>query len=156
MKALPHSLLSGKEDPRNFRFDGNNTYLNYRAYFTYTYFTYIVSYVAVFIFSLSLIFLSTVSLAATHIITQSGEQFSEPFIKIENNDTIKFVNLDTVNHRLVFSYKGQQDKLTMIKPGESQDVVLDKSGIYDISCANHPDMKMTVYIPYVLKISNRK
>ena len=141
MKALSHTLL-----PRI-----GNSYK-----FIFTYFTYIVTYVAIIVFGIGCLFHSSQSYAATHIITQSAEQFSEPFLKIETNDTIKFVNLDTVNHRLVFSYKGQQDKLAMIKPGESQDVVLDKSGIYDISCANHPDMKMTVYIPFVLKISNRQ
>jgi len=116
------------------------------------YLTYVITYV----FCFGFLFGSSPCAAATHIITQSGIEFSEPFLKIESNDTIKFVNLDTVNHRLIFSYKGQQEKLAMIKPGESQNVVLDKSGIYDVSCTNHPTMKMTVYVPYVLKLSNLK
>jgi len=113
-----------------------------------------VKLISAFAFAFFILFNSSPCTAATHVVTQTGLEFSEVFLKMENNDTIKFVNLDTVNHRLIFAYKGRQEQLAMIKPGESQDVVLDKSGVYDVSCANHPNMKLTVYIPYVLKISN--
>jgi plastocyanin len=102
----------------------------------------------------SSLFLASISAQAdTHIITQEHMEFSDIFLKMENNDTIKFVNLDTVNHRLVFSYKGQEEKLAWIKPGDSQEVLLDRSGIYDVHCLNHPEMKLTVFIPHVASLT---
>lgn len=91
--------------------------------------------------------------ADTHVITQANHKFSDIFLKMQSNDTIKFVNLDTVNHRLVFTYKGRKEKLSPLEPGNSQEIVLDSAGIYDVYCLNHPEMKMTVFIPYVANLT---
>ena len=91
--------------------------------------------------------------AETHVITQDQKKFSDIFLKMENNDTIKFVNLDTVKHRLVFTHKGHQRQLHAIDPGKAQELTLPDSGIYDIQCRHHPEMKLTVFIPYVAKVT---
>lgn len=96
---------------------------------------------------------TSVFAASTFTIKQENHKFSEMYLKIENNDTLKFVNLDTVNHRLVFSHKGEQEHMGAIKPGSSQEVTFTHSGIYDIQCKHHPEMKLTVFIPHVVKLS---
>lgn len=86
-------------------------------------------------------------------VKQQDHKFSEMYLKIENNDVLKFVNLDSVNHRLVFSHKGEQEHMGAIEPGNSQEVTFSRSGIYDIQCKHHPEMKLTVFIPHVVKLS---
>ena len=91
--------------------------------------------------------------ADTHVITQQEKKFSDVFLKIENNDIIKFVNLDTVKHRLVYSHRGHQEQLQAVEPGKEQEITFSDPGIYDIQCKHHPEMKLTVYIPYVVKLT---
>lgn len=86
-------------------------------------------------------------------IQQKDHKFSELFVKVKNNDVIKFVNLDTVNHRLVFSHKGRQEQMNAIEPGKSQEVTLSNSGIYDVQCKHHPEMKLTIFVPYSAKLT---
>jgi len=93
--------------------------------------------------------------AETRVVTQDDKQFSDMFIKLNNNDTIKFVNLDSVKHRLVFSHKGQEEKLSEISPGNSQELMLAEPGVYDIHCMHHPEMKLTVFIPYVVNLTKK-
>lgn len=86
-------------------------------------------------------------------INQKDHKFSELFLKIKNDDVLKFVNLDSVNHRLVFTHKDQQEQMNTIKPGKSQEVTFKSPGIYDIQCKIHPEMKLTIFIPYVAKLT---
>ena len=97
--------------------------------------------------------LTTPVIADTHIITQQHKKFSDMFVKMENDDVLKFVNLDSVKHRLIFTHKGRQEQLHSIEPGKEQEITLHDSGIYDIQCKHHPSMKLTVYVPHVVKMT---
>lgn len=85
-----------------------------------------------------------------HVIQQKDHQFSELFLKMKNDDVLKFVNMDNVKHRLVFSHKGKQEVMNSIKPGTTQEVTFSQSGLYDVQCQHHPEMKLTIFIPYPL------
>ncbi|NOZ53177.1 MAG: hypothetical protein GXP08_08555 [Gammaproteobacteria bacterium] len=91
---------------------------------------------------------TTWAYAREHVVKQEGHQFSDLFLKLENNDVIRFVNLDSVNHKLTFSYKEDKELFTDIGPGASQIIEFGSPGVYDVECHLHPDMKLTVFIPY--------
>ena len=107
---------------------------------------------------LTIFVMSPVSVMAKDVFTinQKDHKFSEMFVKVKNNDVIRFVNLDSVNHRLVFMHKGQQEQMNDIKPGKSQEVSFSQPGIYDVVCKIHPEMKLTIFIPYVANLSKTK
>lgn len=89
----------------------------------------------------------------SYTIKQQDHQFSELFIKVKSEDVIKFVNLDSVDHRLIFRHKGQQEQLKAITPGSSQEITFSHAGIYDVQCQHHPEMKLTIFIPYVANLN---
>lgn len=93
--------------------------------------------------------MSTPSLKAeeTHTINQKDHMFSEIFIKVKNDDVVKFVNLDSVKHRLIFTHKGQREEMNAVEPGKSQEVKFSHAGIYDVQCKIHPEMKLTIFVP---------
>ena len=96
---------------------------------------------------------STLHAKEPYTIKQQDHQFSELFIKVKNDDVIKFVNLDSVNHRLIFWHKGQQEQMKAITPGSSQEITFSHSGIYDVRCKHHPEMKLTIFVPYVANLN---
>lgn len=91
----------------------------------------------------------------SYTVKQKDRKFSELFLKLKNKDVIKFVNLDSVNHRLIFTHKGQQEQLNAITPGGSQEVTFSHSGIYDVQCKHHPEMKLTIFVPYVANMTKK-
>lgn len=95
------------------------------------------------------------ALAREHIVTQEATSFSELFLKIEHDDVVKFVNLDSVNHKLTLSHHKLSSIETVLAPGESQSIVFSKPGVYDVICHIHPSMKMTVYVPHVDVVLNQ-
>ena len=108
--------------------------------------------------SLTLAFLTIIASTAVYAkdpytIKQKDLKFSELFVKLKSDDVIKFVNLDSVNHRLVFSHKGQQEQMNAITPGSSQEITFSHSGIYDVQCKHHPEMKLTIFVPYVANLT---
>lgn len=96
-------------------------------------------------------YLSTAA-ASEHIITQEGNQFSQVFLKVENNDIIRFVNHDSVKHQIRFSHKGRDHQLDELNPGKTQEIAVNQSGLFDISCGIHPDMKLTIFVRPSVKV----
>lgn len=90
----------------------------------------------------------------SHTVQQKDHKFSELFLKVKNNDVIKFVNLDSVNHKLIFSHKGRQEHMNAIEPGKTQEISFSHSGIYDVQCKHHPEMKLTIFVPYAAKLTS--
>lgn len=93
--------------------------------------------------------------AKEHVVTQEATTFSELFIKVEHDDVIKFINLDSVNHKLTFSHHKLATIETELEPGESQTIIFSKPGVYDVTCHIHPHMKMTVFVPHVDVVLNQ-
>ena len=90
---------------------------------------------------------------AEFLITQQGETFSELFLKIGNNDVVKFINQDSVTHKLSVSYKSKSHTFDDLSPGTSQAIEFNKPGLYDIECSIHENMKLTVFVPHIMKAS---
>jgi plastocyanin len=94
--------------------------------------------------------------AQEHVVTQENNRFSEVFLKLENNDKLKIVNLDSVNHKITFLYKDREQLVAELEPGDSRIIELSGPGLYDIKSRTHPEMAMTIYIPHPLKIDGGK
>ena len=90
--------------------------------------------------------------AQEHVINQVDNKFSEVFLKVGSKDKIKIVNLDSVHHKISFLYKDREQLVTELEPGGSQVIELSSPGLYDIRSQLHPEMRMTVYVPHVVKI----
>lgn len=91
--------------------------------------------------------------AREHVINQVDNKFSEVFLKMGSKDKIKIVNLDSVHHKISFLYKDREQLVTELEPGGSQVIELSSPGLYDIRSQLHPEMRMTVYVPHVVKIN---
>ncbi|WP_455221432.1 cupredoxin domain-containing protein [Kaarinaea lacus] len=104
------------------------------------------------IIGVALAWITGISEAREHVVNQIDNKFSEVFLKVGSKDKIKIVNLDSVNHKISFLYKDEEQLVTELKPGGSQVIELNSPGIYDIKSPLHPEMSMTVYVPHVVKI----
>ena len=108
------------------------------------------------IVGLILVWFTATASAQEHVITQENNKFSEVFMKLEHNDKIKIVNLDTVNHKISFLYKDKEQLVAELKPGMSQTIELRSPGIYDIKSHVHPEMQLTVYVPHTVKMGVKR
>lgn len=64
-------------------------------------------------------------------------------ITLHLGDSLVFKNLDTIAHNVV----GVNFDLNVQKPGAiSTPQIFDKAGVYEISCAIHPKMKLKVIV----------
>ena len=99
----------------------------------------------------SALYFSTAA-ASEHVITQKANQFSEVFLKVENNDIIRFINRDSVKHQIRFEHKGRSHELDLLTPGKSQEIAVNQSGLFDITCSIHPDMKLTIFVRPSVKV----
>lgn len=106
----------------------------------------------VIIVGLVLSWVTGISEAREHVVNQENNKFSEVFLKVGSKDKIKIVNLDSIKHKISFLYKDQEQLVAELKPGGSQVIELKSPGLYDIKSQQYPEMKMTVYVPYAVKI----
>ena len=104
------------------------------------------------VFGVILVFFADASGARELVINQENNKFSEVFLKIGSKDKIKIVNLDSVNHKISFLYRDQEQLVAELEPGATQVIELNSPGLYDIKSYAHPEMKMTAYVPPVIKI----
>jgi cytochrome c peroxidase len=101
-----------------------------------------------------LVFTSTV-LAEQHTVTEEDTKFSEPFLKVGINDTVRFINNDGVTHNISIRIKNSLRNYGKLPPGKDQIVDFPQAGVYDITCSIHPDMKMTVFARDNILVSTR-
>ena len=99
-------------------------------------------YLAICSFAL---FMGSVS-AEEHVISQSNLKFSPPIKVIKPGDTLTFKNADTVVHNIVSQTEDFQFDLGKFKPGMVRSLQFKSTGVVDIECTVHPDMKMTLFI----------
>jgi plastocyanin len=100
----------------------------------------------VIIGAIALVTVSTFAFAADHLVTQKGRLFSVDSITIKKGDTITFFNDDTVPHNIMSDSPGSQFNLGSQQPGSSTPVTFNTAGEFNVICAIHPRMKMTVTV----------
>jgi plastocyanin len=76
---------------------------------------------------------------------QANKTFNPGDVQVKVGDSVKFNNDDTVTHAVLV--KGPQEtNLGQIKPGDAKSVSFDQAGTYDVKCAIHPKMKLTITV----------
>jgi plastocyanin len=84
--------------------------------------------------------------AAEYIISQEGKKFAPETVDAKVGDTLRFQNDDRVGHTVYSETPGFDFTIGKQKPGESDVVALDKAGEFEVRCAIHPRMKLTVVV----------
>ncbi len=84
--------------------------------------------------------------AANQVVTQKGKQFSPRVLDIKVGDTVTFRNDDKHRHNVYSRTSGHTFRIKKQKPGQSNDVVFDRTGEIKVRCAMHPKMKMVITV----------
>ncbi len=84
--------------------------------------------------------------AAEYRIYQKGKQFSVTTLSAQVGDTVVFVNDDKFAHNIYSETPGFEFNYRKQMPGENDILVLDKSIDFEVRCAIHPRMKMSISV----------
>ena len=84
--------------------------------------------------------------AAEYTISQKGKQFSVTTLSAQVGDTVVFDNDDKFAHNIYSETPGFEFDFRKQMPGEKDTLVLDKAVVFDVKCAIHPRMKMTISV----------
>lgn len=85
--------------------------------------------------------------APQHVISQAGRIFSPREITIRKNETIQIVNDDgdLLHHVYIDSDRMTFDSGDQ-KPGSKTNITFTSAGDFNVLCAIHPKMKLTVHV----------
>ncbi len=84
--------------------------------------------------------------AAEYTISQKGKQFSVTTLSAQVGDTVVFANDDRFAHNIYSDTPGFEFDFRKQMPGEKDILVLDKAIVFDVKCAIHPRMKVTISV----------
>ena len=79
-------------------------------------------------------------------VNQANKAFDPGAVTVKTGDTVDFANGDTVAHNVYTRGTPQDFSLGVIKPGDDKKVTFSTPGTYEVKCAIHPGMKMTVTV----------
>ena len=100
--------------------------------------------IAAIIIAGTLAFAATAS-AEEVTVGQANKTFNPGDLQVKVGDSVKFNNDDTVAHAVLV--KGPHEtNLGQMKPGDAKSVSFDQAGTYDVKCAIHPKMKLTITV----------
>ena len=81
------------------------------------------------------------------LVDQRGLRFSQQSVSIKVGDTLHFHNNDDVIHNImVLDADDEATDEGLQKPGEVITAKFEQAGEYQVRCAIHPKMKMTVSV----------
>jgi plastocyanin len=89
---------------------------------------------------------TTAGAAETHTITMAGMAYAPAIITARVGDGIRFINDDTADHVVFVPTVGHAIDLGGQKPGEARDMKLMKAGRFEVECANHDHMLLTIEV----------
>jgi len=91
--------------------------------------------------------LASTAQAATLNVDQNNLKFSPNTLTVKAGDTVSYLNNDDVTHNInVIDAEGDPDDKGLQKPKQTITAKFDKPGEYQVRCAIHPKMKMTVTV----------
>jgi plastocyanin len=79
-------------------------------------------------------------------VNQANKTFDPGAVTIKPGDTVDFVNGDTIAHNVMTRGSPEDFSLGTMKPGDEKKTTFTTSGVYDVRCAIHPGMKMTITV----------
>src|SRR5436305_30733 len=94
----------------------------------------------------AMVALATLAYAADVKVNQVNKSFDPGDLTIKAGDTVDFVNSDTVTHNVFTRGSPQDFSLGSMKPGDDKAVTFSTAGVYEVRCAIHPIMKMTITV----------
>jgi plastocyanin len=80
------------------------------------------------------------------VVAQKNKAFSQAKLSIHPGDKVTFRNDDAFVHNVFSLTDAQPFDLGTATLGQSKSVTFAKAGTYDIECAIHPEMKLTVVV----------
>jgi plastocyanin len=84
--------------------------------------------------------------AAEVTVGQKGKAFSKTEVTIKVGDTIVFENDDDVTHNVFCKAEGCQFNTKGQAPAAKFSQKFEKEGTFEVRCAIHPKMKLTVHV----------
>jgi cytochrome c peroxidase len=86
------------------------------------------------------------SAATTVTVDQKNLKFSIPMLKISKGDSVEFKNSDDTSHNITIAGPDFVANSGLQGPGEPFKAPLVRPGVYKVSCAIHPNMRMTIVV----------
>ena len=84
--------------------------------------------------------------AQEYTVTQKNKAFSAATLTVHAGDKVNFRNEDAFVHNVFSLTDAQPFDLGTYPQGQAKTVTFAKPGTYDIECAIHPEMKLTVVV----------
>jgi plastocyanin len=81
-----------------------------------------------------------------HTVGQKNKEFSTQEITVKPGDTVVFANDDDVAHNVFCNNPDCKFNAKIQTPGTKSPVKFEKEGTYEVRCAIHPKMKLTVTV----------
>jgi plastocyanin len=90
--------------------------------------------------------ISGICWAATIAVDQKNIAFSVSRLVVNRGDTVTFTNSDPTSHNLLITGGGLTIDSGLQRPGVAFKAPFMKSGTYQVTCAIHPKMTLTVVV----------
>jgi len=96
--------------------------------------------------------ISTLALAGAGLaaglvnVEQKNIAFSTPSLTVAKGSIVNFLNSDTTSHNIIISGEGLSMNSGLQQPGVAFKAPMMKAGEYQVTCAIHPKMKMTMIV----------
>jgi plastocyanin len=84
--------------------------------------------------------------AATVAVDQHNLSFDKSDLSIIKGDIVTFNNSDNTSHNILISGDGVSLNGGLQQPGQSFSAPFIKTGTFEVTCAIHPKMKLTVHV----------
>lgn len=84
--------------------------------------------------------------SAEHTVLQQSKAFDKKELNIKVGDKLVFKNEDPFVHNIFSLSKPKPFDLGTFGKGQARDVVFAQEGTYEIECAIHPEMTLTVKV----------
>ena len=83
---------------------------------------------------------------AVQTVDQKDLRFSVKMVKIAKGDSVEFTNSDDTSHNITISGRDFSVNSGLQARGQPFRAPLVKPGVYKVSCAIHPNMRMTIVV----------
>jgi plastocyanin len=94
----------------------------------------------------TLVLASAGGVAADHEVVQKDKAFSVGSLTIKAGDSVSFKNLDPFVHNVFSLTEPQPFDLGTTAQGQSSSISFEHPGTFEVECAIHPEMKITVKV----------
>lgn len=84
--------------------------------------------------------------AGEHTVSQKNRAFGPKKLVVKAGDRVTFVNEDPFAHNVFSLSETKSFDLGSYGHGQSKSLVFDKTGVVEVECAVHPDMRMTIEV----------